>query len=131
MTDTTTTKPTTKRPRKMAREPKAEGQGAASPDAATLSTATDAATKPQPQATAFKPPSKVNLVLMMLARPEGATIDQLVTTTGWLPHTTRAALTGLKKKGHTITSEKLGDGARVYRVTVTVTASITPAKADA
>jgi hypothetical protein len=33
---------------------------------------------------------------------------------GWLPHTTRAALTGLKKKGHTVTSTK-ADGVRTYR----------------
>ena len=45
-------------------------------------------------------------------------IAQLVAVTGWLPHTTRAALTGLKKKGHVVTSEKLEGEGRVYRVTV-------------
>ena len=33
-------------------------------------------------------------------------------------HTTRAALTGLKKKGHMVSSEKLEGQGRVYRVTV-------------
>ena len=42
----------------------------------------------------------------MLRRPEGASIDQLVAATGWLPHTTRAMLTGLRKKGHEITKDK-------------------------
>ena len=38
----------------------------------------------------------------------------MVTATGWLPHTTRAALTGLRKKGYVIDSDKL-DGVRTYR----------------
>jgi hypothetical protein len=36
--------------------------------------------------------------------------------TGWLPHTVRAALTGLKKKGYGIHSDKVGD-VRTYRAT--------------
>ena len=59
--------------------------------------------------------TKTELVLGMLRRAEGTTLDQMVVATGWLPHTTRAALTGLKKKGHVVTSEKL-DGVRNYRV---------------
>ena len=43
--------------------------------------------------------SKQALVLSLLSRPEGATIDDLHIATGWLPHTTRAALTGLRQKG--------------------------------
>ena len=42
--------------------------------------------------------SKQVLVLSLLSRPEGATIDDLLSATGWLPHTTRAALTGLRKR---------------------------------
>jgi hypothetical protein len=33
--------------------------------------------------------SKKALVLSLLSRPEGATIDDLLSATGWLPHTTR------------------------------------------
>ena len=40
----------------------------------------------------------------------------MVDVTGWLPHTTRAALTGLKKKGYTLARSER-DGASVYRVT--------------
>lgn len=65
--------------------------------------------------------SKAAQVLAILESPEGATIEQLVAATNWLPHTARAALTGLKKKGHTITSEKLEGGARVYRAAPGVT----------
>jgi hypothetical protein len=35
--------------------------------------------------------------------------------TGWLPHTTRAALTGLCKKGHTITKGSR-DGVTAYTI---------------
>ncbi len=59
--------------------------------------------------------SKTALVLELLQQPAGGCLDELVAATGWLPHTTRAALTGLRKKGHAIVSEKV-DGARRYRV---------------
>jgi Protein of unknown function (DUF3489) len=35
----------------------------------------------------------------LLRRPEEATIAQIQEATGWQPHTARAAITGLKKKG--------------------------------
>jgi hypothetical protein len=47
-------------------------------------------------------------------RDEGATLNDMIAATGWLPHTTRAALTGLKKKGYAISSDKV-DGVRTYR----------------
>lgn len=50
----------------------------------------------------------------LLLRDEGATLDQMIALTGWLPHTTRAALTGLRKKGYAIDSDKV-DGIRTYR----------------
>jgi hypothetical protein len=50
----------------------------------------------------------------LLLRDEGATIEQMVTGLGWLPHTARAALTGLKKLGYAIDSDKI-DGLRTYR----------------
>lgn len=48
-------------------------------------------------------------VLALLERVEGATPAELIALTGWLPHTTRAALTGLRKKGHAIERSKRGD----------------------
>lgn len=59
--------------------------------------------------------SKAALVLGLLQRPDGTTLSELVEATGWQPHTMRAALTGLRKKGHTLTSEKVGD-VRRYRI---------------
>lgn len=99
-------KPKTKLPRKFAREPRAD------PAFINLQPSQDAngaAVSPPPKAK-----SKASLLLDLLARPEGATLEQMVAATGWLPHTTRAALTGLKKKCHTVTSTK-ADGVRIYR----------------
>lgn len=106
MIDTIESKAKMKRPRQTAREPKSVGAIEVPGSALTPNT------EPKPT----KPSSKSSLVLQMLQRPEGVTIAQIVTATSWLPHTTRAALTGLKKKGHEITSEKVEDEERVYRV---------------
>jgi hypothetical protein len=54
-------------------------------------------------------------VLALLSRPDGATLPELIAATGWLPHTTRAALTGIRKKGHHVARTKR-DGATCYRV---------------
>ena len=54
-------------------------------------------------------PTKTALVLALLRREQGATLVELATATDWLPHTTRAALTGLRKKGHGIDRGKRND----------------------
>lgn len=51
-------------------------------------------------------PTKAALALALLRRDQGATLAELVDATGWLPHTTRAALTGLRKKGHDVSKGK-------------------------
>lgn len=53
--------------------------------------------------------TKTALVLQLLTRETGATLDELIAATSWLPHTTRAALTGLRKKGHGIDRRKRGE----------------------
>jgi predicted ArsR family transcriptional regulator len=53
--------------------------------------------------------TKSDTVVTMLEREEGATLAEIMEATGWLPHTTRAALTGLRKKGHTIDKFKRED----------------------
>lgn len=62
------------------------------------------------------PAGKLGIMVELLVRPEGATIEQLVKATGWLPHSVRGAMAGSLKKKHglTITSAKEGD-VRVYR----------------
>ncbi|MFC6487684.1 DUF3489 domain-containing protein [Nitratireductor sp. GCM10026969] len=59
--------------------------------------------------------TKAALLVELLSRDGGATLDDLTSVTGWLPHTVRAALTGLRKKGRSISSEKV-DGVRVWRI---------------
>ncbi len=59
--------------------------------------------------------SKQALVISMLNRKSGATLEGLIEATGWLPHTTRAALTGLRKKGFSIERVREKD-ASVYRI---------------
>jgi hypothetical protein len=92
------------RTRRMARACSAEG---------AVNDPADSAGSPPPQARA---PSKIDQVLALLRRGEGATLAELVEATGWLPHTTRAALTGLRKKGHVLAKDKRGE-ATCYRIT--------------
>jgi len=61
------------------------------------------------------PSSKVATVIALLGEDGGATLDELVAATGWQPHTARAVLSGFKKKGHTVTREKV-DGVSRYRI---------------
>ena len=88
---------TTKRQRRMARQPGSSASGTNDAPAAT------------------KKPNKTETVLSLLACPNGATLDELVAATAWLPHTARAALTGLKKKGHAIERAKV-DGVSRYAI---------------
>ena len=60
-------------------------------------------------------PSKPQKILDMLRRKGGTTVNELSTFANWLPHSTRAYLTGLRKKGHVIDSDKV-DGVRRYRI---------------
>ena len=59
--------------------------------------------------------SKLARVIDLL-RSDGATILQLIEATGWLPHTTRATLTGLRKRGYAIARERIDGGDSVYRI---------------
>jgi hypothetical protein len=60
--------------------------------------------------------SKLAQVIEHLQRADGATIPNLTEATGWLPHTTRAALTGLRKRGYAVIRERIGAGGSVYRI---------------
>ena len=80
----------------------------------------DPSSSPQPRVTAdgaaAEPRStKQALLLDLLKREGGASLDEIVAATGWLPHTSRAALTGLRKKGHEIAKEKV-EGTTRYNI---------------
>ncbi len=54
----------------------------------------------------------------MLKAKTGADVAQISKKLGWQKHTTRTALTGLRKAGFTIErSASDGSGASVYRIT--------------
>lgn len=98
------TNPTTRtrgRWRKMAREPQA------------LPTVT-AETPVLPAGT--KPPSKAAMIEQLLEAESGITLAELCEATGWLPHTSRAFLTGLRKKGRAVERTIGEDGKSTYRI---------------
>lgn len=72
------------------------------------------ATTAEPEALAARP-TKVGLLLALIGRPDGAAISDLIEATGWLPHTVRAALTGLRRKGHAI-CRSVRDGRSCYHI---------------
>ncbi len=67
---------------------------------------------------AVRPGTKQALMIDLLKRKKGATIEEIVEAAGWQPHSVRGAISGtLKKKlGLMVTSEKPGDGPRRYRI---------------
>jgi hypothetical protein len=50
--------------------------------------------------------TKLARVVELLQRDCGATLDELIAATDWLPHTTRAAITGLRKRGCAVTLDR-------------------------
>ena len=60
-------------------------------------------------------PTKIETILKQLSRPNGASIAQLQKAAGWQPHSIRAALTGLRKRGVAVTRDKNTAGVTVYR----------------
>lgn len=74
-------------------------------------TAKQRKTPPQSRST------KLDQIVAALRARKGATIAQLVTLTGWQPHSVRGAMSGALKKqrGFTIKSTKSGSE-RVYKI---------------
>lgn len=61
-------------------------------------------------------PSKASIVEAMLTKAPGATIADMNAATGWQPHSCRAFLAGLRKKGKVIERTKRKDGSSCYRI---------------
>ena len=92
------------------------------PDAGSISGdaagAEDRGLAPVPQSLPHpRPGSKQALVIGLLRRESGATVEALMAATGWLPHTVRAALTGLRHKGLVLTKTRDGAGVTHYHLT--------------
>ncbi len=90
------------------RRPKTRGGGA---------TRKPSAIKPKGKApAAARQSTKQALLIDLLKRKKGATIEAIVEMLGWLPHTVRAALTRLRQQGFRIERVR-EDGISRYRIT--------------
>lgn len=70
--------------------------------------------KSRPAAT--KPEKKTDKLIALLKRADGASLGDITAATCWLPHSARAMLTGLRKKGFTLNKNKV-EGVTRYRIT--------------
>ena len=71
--------------------------------------------------------SKKDRLIGMLSRDAGTTIAEISAALGWQPHTTRAAITGLRKSGHEVETAKSADGTSglIYRIALNAGADVT------
>jgi hypothetical protein len=56
------------------------------------------------------------MLVGMLERSEGASVAEIGQRLGWLPHTVRAAITGLRHAGREVTRSKNESGHTIYRL---------------
>jgi hypothetical protein len=68
--------------------------------------------------------SKQARVVTMLSSGHGITIDAVSNEMGWLPHTTRAVFTGLRKRGFCIARDSDGKSKSLYRIEMDGQASV-------
>ena len=66
--------------------------------------------------------TKRAVLIGMLERPKGASVAEIGQRLGWLPHTVRAAITGLRHAGREVTRSKGAKGHSVYRLAPVETA---------
>ncbi|NQV43937.1 MAG: DUF3489 domain-containing protein [Rhodospirillales bacterium] len=68
-----------------------------------------------------RPSGKQSLLLDLLRGANGASIDEMSAALGWQAHSVRGAIAGTVKKklGFAVTSERIPDRGRVYRITTT------------
>jgi hypothetical protein len=101
---------------------KSRSKSAGKKDPATTPTARTKAARRKPAGDAdsssaqVRAGSKQAKIIELMKRAKGATLDEMIEATEWLPHTTRAALTGLRKRGFAL--ERIKDEAKgsVYRI---------------
>ncbi len=97
----------------------ADNEGGALGNHSQLAVPSETAVQVAPSAEAMEPVaagpsaprsgSKLARVIELPQRDHGATIDELIAATGWLAHTTRAALTGLRKRGCAVVIDRSDD----------------------
>jgi hypothetical protein len=57
-------------------------------------------------------PTKSDLVISLLSRPDGAAASDLLSATGWQLHSLRAFISGLRRRGHAISRSRENGEAR-------------------
>ena len=63
----------------------------------------------------FRPGTKQARLVELLTADSGATISTLTAALGWQPHSVRAAITGLRKRGYRV-ERQLEDGTSRYHI---------------
>jgi hypothetical protein len=101
--------PAVHRPAVVRPSPAAAGQVALGRGAEPEDNATAPAAPPP------RPSGKLGQVLDALGKSGGATLTELVGLTGWQPHTTRAALTRLRRRGYGLRLDAMA-GRRAYHL---------------
>ena len=92
------------RPEKTALKPKPRSKGAVTPPVSVSS-------PDLPRAS-----TKRAMMIGMLERAQGASVAEIGQRLGWLPHTVRAAITGLRHAGREVTRSKNESGQTLYRL---------------
>ncbi|MGX7925491.1 DUF3489 domain-containing protein [Tsuneonella sp. HG094] len=69
-----------------------------------------------PHPTKTKGPTKAFCVEKLLSRAKGASLAEMTETTGWQPHSARAFMTGLRKKGYEVVRECRPSGETCWRI---------------
>jgi hypothetical protein len=82
----------------------------------------DLATAKIPDADRPRASTKRAVLIGMLERPQGASVAEIGRQLGWLPHTVRAAITGLRQAGREVTRSKDATGQSVCRLALVKTA---------
>jgi hypothetical protein len=67
-----------------------------------------------------KQTTKASQIIKLLSRANGASLDELMNTSGWQQHSVRGFLSGTVKKklGHQLSSQQDKNGVRRYRIEV-------------
>ena len=78
----------------------------------------DALTRSEPIPYTLRPGTKLAAIIDAMRNPGGATIAQMMASTGWQAHTVRGAISGMVRKrlGYEVVTEKSADGRRAYRI---------------
>lgn len=82
----------------------------------TRASPNSSAPKPEAGQPARTAPRKSELVKKLLRRGKGASLAELHDATGWQPHSVRAFLSGLRRKGEVLVKEERKSGETAYRV---------------